>query len=97
MGRVRSKISLPIGNQLYTTRFSCHLEEWMKPFRKRAFELSCSFQSKHQPSFIKLEITQCNTGHGPFVAYLHRFGLRSHDTCIYGDIIVPEYYAVDWL
>ncbi|GBM86115.1 hypothetical protein AVEN_167771-1 [Araneus ventricosus] len=30
------------------------------------------------------------SGHGPFVTYLHRFGLCSHDRCVCGD----KYQAV---
>ncbi|GBO34581.1 hypothetical protein AVEN_139423-1, partial [Araneus ventricosus] len=33
--------------------------------------------------------------HGPFVTYLHRFGLCSHDRCVYGDKGDPDHYATD--
>ncbi|GBN93640.1 hypothetical protein AVEN_257032-1 [Araneus ventricosus] len=33
------------------------------------------------------------TGHGPFVTYLHRFGLCSHDRCVCGAKDDPNHYA----
>ncbi|GBN70880.1 hypothetical protein AVEN_9488-1 [Araneus ventricosus] len=33
------------------------------------------------------------TGHGPFPSYLHRFNLRTHDNCSYGEKGDPIHYA----
>ncbi|GBN84101.1 hypothetical protein AVEN_113925-1, partial [Araneus ventricosus] len=33
------------------------------------------------------------TGHGPFPPYLHRFNLRTHDNCSYGEKGDPMHYA----
>ncbi|GBN52991.1 hypothetical protein AVEN_207381-1 [Araneus ventricosus] len=33
------------------------------------------------------------TGHGPFPSYLHRFNLRTHDNCSWGEEVDPIHYA----
>ncbi|GBM05243.1 hypothetical protein AVEN_181627-1 [Araneus ventricosus] len=40
-------------------------------------------------------MNQFITGHEPFVTYLHRFGLCSHDRCVCGDIGDPNHIATD--
>ncbi|GBN16096.1 hypothetical protein AVEN_44765-1 [Araneus ventricosus] len=34
------------------------------------------------------------TGHRPFSSYLHRFNLRTHDNCSYGEKEDPMHYAI---
>ncbi|GBN28654.1 hypothetical protein AVEN_209726-1 [Araneus ventricosus] len=46
----------------------------------------------NRASFNSID-NQFITGHGPFVTYLHRFGLCSHDRCVCGAKGDSNHYA----
>ncbi|GBO28466.1 hypothetical protein AVEN_236372-1 [Araneus ventricosus] len=45
------------------------------------------------PAAFNSRTNQFITGHGPFVTYLHRFGLCSHDRCVCCAKGDPNHYA----
>ncbi|GBM03855.1 hypothetical protein AVEN_231321-1 [Araneus ventricosus] len=58
-------------------------------FRKRDGEPSFSSKS----TLFNSRTNQFIMGHGPFVPYLHRLGLCSHDRCVCGAEADPNHYA----
>ncbi|GBM39748.1 hypothetical protein AVEN_107165-1 [Araneus ventricosus] len=53
------------------------------------------FPFRNNRASFNSRINQFITEHGPFVAYLHRFGLCSHDRFVCGDERDPNHYSTD--
>ncbi|GBM77108.1 hypothetical protein AVEN_77626-1 [Araneus ventricosus] len=95
MAVLSTSISISLNLALKKSK-KCSLEIWQDRFNlsetgRRTF-LFVPQVNINRASF-KSRTNQFITGHGPFVTYLHRFGLCSHHRCVCGAKGDPNHYA----